>query len=86
MSSKWLSRRQASWSKFLSCFNFKINYKPGSQCKASALTKKSQNLLADSDPRQDYMKQVVLKPKNLSIVQPIQILRREKIRPIDIVE
>ena len=47
MSSKWLSRRQARWSKFLSCFNFKINYKPGSQYKSIALTKQSQDLLGE---------------------------------------
>ena len=33
--------------------------------------------------RQDYMEQVVLKPKNLSTVQPIQILHWENIMSID---
>ena len=38
MSSKHLSHCQACWSKFLSYFNFKISYYPGSQCKINALT------------------------------------------------
>ena len=38
MSSKCLSHHQAYWSEFLSHFNFKISYRPGSQCKADALT------------------------------------------------
>ena len=80
---KQLSRRQARRSKILSRFNFKINYKPGSQCKANALTRKYQDWLAGSDSCQDYMEQVVLKPKNLNIVQSIQILRWGDIGPID---
>ena len=71
MSFKQLSRCQARWSKFLSCYNFKISYRPGAQCKVDALTRRSPNLLADSDPCQDFMEQVVLKPKNLSLLQPI---------------
>ena len=50
MSTKWLFRRQARWSKFLSQFNFKINYKPGPQCKADALTRRFQDLPTDSNP------------------------------------
>ena len=38
MLSKYLSCCQACWSKFLSHFNFKISYCPGSQCKADTLT------------------------------------------------
>ena len=83
MSSKQLSRRQARWSEFLSRFNFKISYKPGPQCKADALTRRSQDLPANSDPCQDYMQQVVLKPKNLSTVQLIKILRHGKIMPVE---
>ena len=86
MSSKQLSRRQAKWSKFLFCLNFKINYKPGSQCKVYALTRGSKDLPANFDPYQNYIKQVVLKPKNLSTVQPIKILRQEDIKPIDAVK
>ena len=83
MSFKRLSRLQARWIKFLSCFNFKISYQPGAQCKADALTRRSQDFSADSDPRQDFMEQVVLKPKNLSSLQPIWILRHEDIMPIE---
>ena len=71
MSFKRLFTPQARWSEFLLQFNFKISYKPGPQCKADALTRRSQNLPIDSDPCQDYMEQVVLKPKNLSTVQPV---------------
>ena len=55
----------------MSQFNFKISYKPGPQCKAVVLTRRSQDLPTDSNPCQDYMEQVVLKPKNLSTVQPV---------------
>ena len=79
MSSKWLSRHQARWSKFLSRFNFKISYQPGAQCKADALTRKSQDFSANSDPRQDFMEQVVLKPKILSSLKLIWILCHEDI-------
>ena len=87
MSSKYLSCRQACWSEFLSHFNFKISYCPGSQCKADALTQCSQDLLSDSDLCQDFMEQVVLKPKNLAYsevqVKPIQILRCSEAAPVD---
>ena len=83
MSSKLLSRRQARWSEFLSQFNFKISYKPGPQCKTDALTRRSQDLPIDSDPCQDYMEQVVLKPKNLSTVQPVWILRPGEIMLVE---
>ena len=83
MSSKRLSRCQARWSKFLSQFNFKISYKPGPQCKADVLTKRSQDLLTDSDPCQNYMEQVVLKLKNLSTVQLVQILRPGEIMSVE---
>ena len=86
MSFKRLSRRQARWSKSLSCLNFKISYRPGAQCKANALTRRSQDLLADSDPCQDFMEQVMLKPKNLSSLQPIQILHFEDILPIEVLD
>lgn len=55
MSTKRLSRRQARWSEFLSRFNFKISYKPGSRCKADPLTRRSQDLPTGVDPRLDYM-------------------------------
>ena len=83
MSSKRLSRCQARWNEFLSRLNFKISYKPGPQCKADALTRKSQDLPTDSNPCQDYMQQVVLKPKNLNTIQPIQILRYKNVMPVE---
>ena len=83
MSSKQLSKCQARWSKFLSCCNFKISYRPEAQCKADALTRRSQNFQADSDPCQVFMKLAVLKPKNLSLLQPIWILLHEDIMPIE---
>ena len=42
-----------------------------------------QDLPTDSDLCQNYMKQVVLKPKNLNTVQPIQILRHGKIMLVE---
>ena len=87
MLSKCLSCCQACWSEFLSHFNFKISYCPGSQCKANTLTRCSQDLLSDSDPCQDFMEQVILKPKNLAYsevqVKPIQILRHSETAPVD---
>ena len=45
MSSKLLNRRQARWSEFLSKFNFKITYKPGSlNNKTDTLTRQSGNI------------------------------------------
>jgi hypothetical protein len=84
--SKTLSRRQVRWSEFLSRFNFVISYRPGSQCKADALTRRSQDLPdGNEDERQQFMQQVLLKPKILSdevkkdlhvSIKPIRILRR----------
>ena len=89
MLSKHLSHHQAHWSEFLSRFNFKISYHPGSQCKADALTQHSQDLPSDSDPRQDFMEQVVLKLKNIAShpevqVKPIRILRHSEAAPVNI--
>ena len=83
---KWLSRCQARWSKFLFYFNFKNNYKLGSQCEANALTRESQDLPTHFDFCQNYIKQIVFIPNNLSIVQPIQTLRQGDIRSIDAVK
>ena len=87
MLSKHFSYCQACWSEFLSHFNFKISYCPGSQCKTNTLTQHSQDLLSDSDLCQDFMEQVVLKPKNLAYsevqVKSIQILRCSEAAPVD---
>ena len=88
MSSKCLSHHQARWSEFLSRFNFKISYCPGSQCKANTLTRRSQDLPSGSDPCQDYMEQVVLKPKNIASseiqIKPIRILKCSEVMPVDV--
>ena len=87
-SSKCLSHRQARWSEFLSRFNFKISYCPGSQCKADTLTRRSQDLPSGSDPCQDYIEQVVLKPKNIASseiqIKPIRILKHSEVMPVDV--
>ena len=88
MSSKCLSCHQAHWSKFLSWFKFKISYHPGTQCKADALTRHSQDLPSGSDPYQNYMEQVVLKPKNIASsevqVKSIRILKCSEVMPVDV--
>ena len=88
MSVKCLSCRQAHWHEFLSQFNFKISYCLGTQCKTDALTRHSQDLPSGSDPCQDYMEQVVLKPKNIASseiqVKPIRILKCSEVMPVDV--
>ena len=84
MSFKRLSRCQAKWNEFLLQFTSKISYKPGPQCKADALTRRSQDLLRDLDLCQDYMEQVMLKPKNVSKVQPVQLLRPGEVMPVKV--
>ena len=69
MTTKLLSRRQARWSEFLSRFNFKITYRPGTMNRrADALTRQS-NKKADpaKEDRRAYQWQTVLKPENLDI-------------------
>jgi hypothetical protein len=45
MTTKQLNRRQACWAEFLSEFNFKIQYRPGTQgTKPDLLTRQSQDL------------------------------------------
>ena len=85
MTTKRLSRRQARWSEFLSRFNFKITYKPGTQCKADPLTCRSQDLPKDVDPRHDYIEQIVLKPKDFDVSR-IRILRRHDVMPMELTE
>ena len=88
MSLKCLSHHQARWNEFLSQFNFKISYCPGTQCKADTLTRRSQDLPSGSDPCQDYMQQVVLKPKNIASsevqIKPIRILKCSEVMPVDV--
>lgn len=64
MKSRLLSRRQARWSEFLSRFNFKICYRPGTQNgPADALSRP----LGDPDPSlKKFLEQRILKPHNIS--------------------
>ena len=70
MSTKLLSRRQARWSEFLSRFNFKIVYRPGT------LNRRADALTRQSKPQKDLRLQwqTVLKPGNLDT----QILAQKK--------
>ena len=64
MKSRLLSRRQARWSEFLSRFNFRICYRPGSlNTPADALSRPA----GDPDPSlKSFLEQRVLKSYNLS--------------------
>jgi len=67
MSSKLLNRRQARWSEFLSCFDFRIVYRPGKASgKPDALTRRSGDLPKEGDERLLANQHAVLKPQNLS--------------------
>lgn len=68
MTTKQLNRRQARWAEFLSQFNFKICYRPGSLGqKPDSLTRRSQDLpLGVDDARTRYQYQIVLRDHNLS--------------------
>lgn len=64
MRSRLLSRRQARWSEFLSRFNFKICYRPGTQ-NGPADTLSRPNSIPD--PKVDkFLEQRLLKHHNLS--------------------
>ena len=68
MSTKLLNRRQAQWSEFLSCFNFRITYrleKLGG--KPDALTQRSGDLPKEGDERLLHQSQTVLKLHNLTV-------------------
>lgn len=68
MKSRLLSRRQARWSEFLSRFNFRICYRPGSQnTPADALSRPH----GEPDPSlKKFLEQRVLKSHNLSPRHP----------------
>ena len=64
MKSRLLSRRQARWSEFLSRFNFKICYRPGSQ---NGIADVLSRPIGEEDPSVNkFLEQRVLKPHNLS--------------------
>jgi hypothetical protein len=62
MTTKQLNRRQACWAKFLSKFNFKIQYRPGTQgTKPDLLTCQRQDLPKGFDnEREQHQFQTVL--------------------------
>ena len=69
MTSKLLNRRQARWSEFLSCFNFKITFQPGyANGKADALTRRPGDRPQEGDDREQIMQQIVLKPHNVNLL------------------
>jgi hypothetical protein len=65
MTTKQLNRRQARWAEFLSEFNFRITYRPGTEgTKPDSMTRRSDDLpnpMDESDPRNQHQRQVVLK-------------------------
>ncbi|KAH0604613.1 uncharacterized protein H6S33_006281 [Morchella sextelata] len=66
MTTKLLNRRQARWSKFLSRFDFIIQFRPGKQgAKPDALTRRSGNLPKERDEWLTHQSQVILKRENL---------------------
>ena len=66
MSTKMLNRRQARWSEFLSCFDFKIIYEPGkSGGKPDTLTRRSEDLSKEGDECTVFQNQTILKPYNV---------------------
>ena len=73
MSTKKLTRRQVRWAEFLSQFDSKITYRPGTQGgKPDALTRRSGDLPKGGDERLAQQNQVVLKPENLDLM-PIEM-------------
>ena len=81
MSTKLLNRRQSRWSEFLSCFNFRITYRPGKLgSKPDALTRRSGDLPKERDERLLHQSQTVLKPHNLT-VSALNISNNELIAP-----
>src|SRR5258705_4470291 len=68
MSTKMLNRRQAQWSEFLSRFDFKIIYRPGSaRVKPDELTRRSGDLPKEGDERLQHQSQVIIKTNNLQM-------------------
>ena len=65
-STKLLNRRQARWSQFLSQFNFKIVYRPGTAGgKPDALTRRSGDLPKEGDERSLENHTTIIKPENI---------------------
>ena len=84
MTTKQLSRRQARWSKYLSRFNFVIQFRPGKLGgKPNSLTRKSGDLSKEGDKRIKQMQQTVLKTHNLdpAIKSNIDLVATPSTRP-----
>jgi transposase InsO family protein len=72
MTSRMLNRRQARWAMFFSDFNFRIEYRPGRlQEQADALSRRS-DYTPDSATKTSSNFQLLLKPQNISTIQPFQ--------------
>lgn len=66
MTTKNLNRRQARWAEYLSRFDFKIVYRPGTAGgKPDALTRRSGDLPEEGDERLMQQQKALLKPHNL---------------------
>jgi hypothetical protein len=66
MTTKLLNRHQACWSQFLSQFNFKIVYPPGTAGgKLDTLTRRSGDLPKAGDDRSLKNQTTIIKPKNI---------------------
>jgi hypothetical protein len=71
MTTKLLNRCQAHWSQFLSQFNFKIVYHPGTAGgKPDALTRRSRDLPKAGDDRSLKNQITIIKPKNILQLSP----------------
>ena len=61
-----LNMWQAQWVQFLTCFDFKIIFRPGTQQgNADALSRRSYLALRPRDPTFDNQKQILLEPSKL---------------------
>jgi hypothetical protein len=66
MMKKLLNCRQARWSKFLTCFDYQIVYRPGkSNCTADASTRSPGDIPEWGNERLKNMEHVILKPQTL---------------------
>jgi transposase InsO family protein len=67
-----LNYRQTRWSEYLSRFDFKITYRPGTtHGKADALTRQAQEDDDDNEERQRHRMQTILKSQNLGLLADI---------------
>ena len=68
MSAKVLNQRQARWSIWLSCFNFIITYRPGTQqIWSDALSRRAYLAPKEGDAAYDQQQSTLLKPEQLQL-------------------